>query len=466
MSNDSFDIVVIGAGPGGYVAAIRAAQLGMKVGVVEQDALGGICLNWGCIPTKALLRNAEIIHLLKRSEEFGIKIKGMEIDFSHIIKRSRDVAGQLSRGVSFLFKKNKIEHIKGFGRIDKDRTVQVLDKNGKILKILKPKRTILATGARPKTIPGVDIDGKKIISYFEAMVLEKIPKSMIIIGAGAIGVEFAYFYNALGTDVTIVEMLPQVLPLEDAEISKVLEKAFKKYGIKMHLESKVDSVNSKGRQVVVGISDKRGKTELKAEKALMAIGVQGNIENLGLEELGIPTEGGFVNVDEFYRTGVEGVLAIGDVIGPPLLAHVGSAEGITAVESIAGMSPLPLDYGNMPNCTFCMPQVASLGLTEAKAKEAGYKLKIGRFPFRANGKSLAYGEPEGLVKLIFDDRYGELLGAHIIGAEATELIASLGIGKTLETTFHEIHKTVHAHPTMSEAVMEAAADAEDSAIHI
>ena len=465
-TNNTFDLIVIGAGPGGYVAAIRAAQLGLKVGVVERDELGGICLNWGCIPTKSLLRNAEIVNLIKRSEEFGIKISGMELDFNRIVQRSRDTANQLSKGVNFLFRKNKVEHIRGFGRFNADKSIQVLDKNGNITQTLQSKRTIIATGARPKTVPGIEIDGKKVISYFEAMVLKEIPKSMIIIGAGAIGVEFAYFYNALGAEVSIVEMMPRILPIEDEEITKILQREFKKAKMKIYTDTKVSKVDTKGKSVAVSVEMKSGKKELKGDVALMAIGVQGNIENLGLEELGVKVENGDIKVDEFYHTNVDGIYAIGDVIGPPWLAHVGSAEGITCVEAMAGKSPLPIDYTNIPGCTYCLPQVASLGLTEEKAKEAGYDLKIGRFPFRASGKALAYGEPEGLVKLIFDAKYGELLGAHIIGAEATELIASLGIGKSLETTFHEIHKTVHAHPTFSEAIMEAAADAEDAAIHI
>ncbi len=465
-TNSAFDLIIIGAGPGGYVAAIRAAQLGMKVGVVERDALGGICLNWGCIPTKSLLRNAEIVNLIKRSEEFGIKISGMKLDFARIIQRSRDTANQLSKGVNFLFRKNKVEHIRGFGRFNPDKSIQILDKNGSITQTLQSKRTIIATGARPRTVPGIEIDRKKVISYFEAMVLKGIPKSMIIIGAGAIGVEFAYFYNALGTEVTIVEMMPRILPVEDEEIAKILQREFKKSKMKIYTDTKVSGVDTKSKGVTVSIEMKSGRKELKGDIVLMAIGVQGNIENIGLEELGVKVENGDIKVDEFYHTNIDGIYAIGDVIGPPWLAHVGSAEGITCVEAMAGKSPLPVDYTNIPGCTYCLPQVASLGMTEEKAKEAGYDLKIGRFPFRASGKALAYGEPEGLVKLIFDAKYGELLGAHIIGAEATELIASLGIGKSLETTYHEIHKTIHAHPTFSEAVMEAAADAEDAAIHI
>ncbi len=465
-NNDTYDLAVIGAGPGGYVAAIRAVQLGMKVGVVERAELGGICLNWGCIPTKALLRNAEILRLFHRSEEFGIKVQAMEIDLGKMVERSRAIAGQLSKGVHFLFRKNKIDSIKGSGHVNPDKTIQVTDEKGKEVTTIKSKRAIIATGARPRAIPGVKIDGKKVLSYFEALVLKDIPQSMVIIGAGAIGIEFAYFYSALGTKVSIVEMMPRILPIEDKEISNILQKEFKKSGIDIYTETTVKSVGTKGKNVTVTVSSKDGESKLEGDVALMAVGVQGNVENIGLEELGIEMENGNIKVNEFYRTNVDGIYAIGDVIGPPWLAHVGSAEGIVAVEAMAGKSPLPIDYSNIPNCTYCMPQVASLGMTEEKAREAGHELKIGRFPFRANGKSLAYGEPEGMVKLIFDAKYGELLGAHIIGAEATELIASLGIGKTLETTYHEIHKTVHAHPTMSEAIMEAAADAEEEAIHI
>jgi dihydrolipoamide dehydrogenase len=464
--SEQYDLVVLGAGPGGYVAAIRAAQLGMNVAVVEKDDVGGICLNWGCIPTKSLLRNAEIYHLFKRSKEFGFTVSGLEVDFSKVIKRSRQVSERLVKGIQFLLKKNEIDSIKGFGRLVKNNTIEVLDDKQKVVQTIQAKNIIVATGARPREIPGVKFDGKKVISSKEAMVLPKIPESMIIIGAGAIGVEFAYFYNAFGTKVTVVEMLPHILPIEDAEIVQVLERSFKKSKINILADTKVESVDAKGEKVNVTVSNEKGEQKLEADVALMAIGVRGNIENIGLDELGVELEKGYIKVDETYQTNVPGIFAIGDIIGPPWLAHVASAEGITAVEFMADKNPKPVDYSNIPGCTYCIPQVASLGLTEEKAIEAGYKLKIGRFPFRGIGKALAYGESDGMVKLIFDAKYGELLGAHIIGADATELIAEMGIAKSLETTFEEIHKTIHAHPTMSEAIMEAAAAADGAAIHI
>ncbi len=466
ISSQSFDLAILGAGPGGYVAAIRAAQLGMSVAVIERDEIGGVCLNWGCIPTKSLLRNAEVYHLIRKSEEFGIKISGMEIDFAKVIKRSRQVSNRLVKGVQFLFRKNNITSIKGFGKITPAKTIEIFNENGQNSQTVNAKNIIFATGARPREIPGVKIDGKKVISAKEAMLLASIPESMVIIGAGAIGVEFAYFYNTFGTKITMVEMLPQILPVEDKEISAILQKNFKKAKIDILTETRVNSVTEKGKQIQVSVSNKDGEQKLSADLALVAIGVQGNVENIGLEEIGVVTEKGYIKVDESYRTNVSGLYAIGDIIGPPWLAHVASAEGIHVVESIAGKNPAAVDYNNIPGCTYCMPQVASIGMTEEKAKAAGYELKIGRFPFRANGKALAYGDYEGLVKLIFDAKYGELLGAHIIGAEATEMIAELGVAKSLETTYHEIHKTIHAHPTMSEAIMEAAADAGEAAIHI
>ena len=464
--SEKYDLVVLGTGPGGYVAAIRGAQLGMKVAVVEKDDVGGICLNWGCIPTKSLLRNAEIYHLFKRSKEFGFTVSGLEVDFSKVIKRSRQVSERLVKGIQYLLKKNKIDSIMGFGRLAKNNTIEVLDDKQKVIQTVHAKNIIVATGARPREIPNVKFDGKKVISSKEAMVLPSIPESMIIIGAGAIGIEFAYFYNAFGTKVTVVEMLPHILPIEDEEIVHVLERSFKKSKINVLVDTKVEAVDAKGKKVKVTVSNEKGEQKLEADVALMAIGVQGNIENIGLDELGVELEKGYIKVDEFYQTNIPGIFAIGDIIGPPWLAHVASAEGITAVEFMADKNPKPVDYTNIPGCTYCIPQVASLGLTEEKAKEAGYELKIGRFPFRGIGKALAYGESEGMVKLIFDARYGELLGAHIVGADATELIAEMGIAKSQETTFEEIHKTIHAHPTMSEAIMEAAAAADGSAIHI
>lgn len=464
MSERTYDIAILGGGPGGYVAAIRAAQLGLKTVVVERDRLGGICLNWGCIPTKALLKNAEIYTLFKHANDWGISCENLRFDFSKIIKRSRDVANKLSKGIEYLFKKNKVDHIGGTGRLAGKGVVEV-SKNGSPSDIVRAKHVIIATGGRPRSLPGVAIDGKQIISSTEAMLLPEAPKSMIIIGAGAIGIEFAYFYNAFGTKVTVVEMMPTILPNDDAEITKMLEGILEKTGIEIHTESKVESVAT-SKEVVVEIARKDGKKELKGDLALMAVGVQGNVENLGLEELGVMTERGYLKVDDRYRTNVEGIYGIGDVIGPPLLAHVASAEGITCVETIAGKETQGVNYDNIPSCTYCQPQVASIGLTEEKARERGLELKIGRFPLRASGKSLAIGETEGLVKLIFDAKYGELLGAHILGSEATEMIAELGMAKSLESTAHQIVKTVHAHPTLAESIMEAAADAYGEAIHI
>jgi len=468
MSATSFDydIVIIGGGPGGYVAAIRAAQKGLKTAVVERDALGGICLNWGCIPTKALLKSAEIAHNLKRASEFGFNVPDYSFDFKKIIQRSREVAEMNSKGVSFLFKKNKIEHITGFGKLIDPHTVAVQDNSGKEVKKLSADRIIIATGGRPRSFPGVEFDRKKIISSKEAMLLEAPPKQMIIIGAGAIGVEFAYFYNSFGTEVHLIEMLPHILPVEDAEISAQLERAFKKQGIKLYTDSRVESLKKTTKGVKVKITRREKESEIEGEVALVAIGIQGNVENLGLEELGIQLEKGFIKVNKFYQTSVPDIYAIGDVIGAPWLAHVASHEGIIAVEHMRGVEPRPMDYKNIPGCTYCQPQVASIGLTEEAARKEGYEIRVGKFPFRASGKARAISEVDGMVKLIFDEKYGELLGAHIIGPEATELIAELGIAKTLETTFAEIQNTVHAHPTLSEAIMEAAGDAVGEAIHI
>jgi len=468
-TNTQFDVVVVGGGPGGYVAAIRASQLGLKVGVVERDKLGGICLNWGCIPTKALLRNAEIYNLMNNAEEFGITVKGLSFDFEKVVQRSRKISDRISKGVGFLFKKNKIEHISGFGRISGKGKVDVYKNpdDEKHEKTLKAKHIIISTGARPRSIPDVKIDKKKIISYFEAMVPKAVPKSMVIIGAGAIGVEFAYFYNAFGTKVTLVEMMPTILPVEDKEVTKVVADRFKKSGIDIHTDTKVEKIDTSGKGVKVTVSGKDGKKkDISADKALMAIGVQGNIENIGLEDAGVKTEKGHIKVDEYYRTDVEGIYAIGDVIGAPWLAHVASHEGIVCVEKIAGAETHPINYDNIPGCTYCQPQVASIGFTEEKAKEKGYDIKVGKYPFRVHGKAIAAGETEGFVKLIFDSKYGELLGAHIVGSEATELIAELGMAKTLEATKEEIIRTVHAHPTLAEAIMEAAGDAYGEAIHL
>ena len=462
-----YDLAILGGGPGGYVAAIRAAQLGMKVGCVERDRLGGICLNWGCIPSKALLKSAEVMSLFKDSKDYGISYENLRVDFKKVIKRSRDAANRLSQGVEFLFKKNKIERISGSGRFVNEKTILVTDNYGKEVANVEGKNVIISTGARPRELPGIRIDRKKVITSAEAMILESIPKDMIIIGAGAIGAEFAYFYNMFGAKITLIEMMPNILPIEDVEVTAVLEREFRKQGIEVLTETKVDSAVSSGNGVSVKITNKKGSQELKAEIALVAIGIQGNSDNLELDKIGVEVDKSWIKVDKTnYKTAVNGVYAIGDVIGAPWLAHVASAEGIRCVEGIAGVETEPLDYNSIPGCTYCQPQVASIGITEAKAKELNYETKIGRFPFTANGKAIATNEAVGFVKLIFDAKYGELLGAHIIGHGATELIAELGVAKKLETTPYEIIRTVHAHPTLSEAVMEAAEDALGHAIDI
>ncbi len=464
MPERQFDIAIIGGGPGGYVAAIRASQLGFKAAVIERDRLGGICLNWGCIPTKALLRNAEILNIFRDSEEWGIHQKDLSFDFGRIIKRSRDVALRNSKGVEYLFKKYKIEHISGFGQLAGPGKVEV-QWEGKPVETVSAKHIIIATGARPRSLPEVKIDGKRIISSSEAMVLPAPPKSMVIIGAGAIGVEFAYFYRAFGTKVTIVEMMPTILPIEDAEISKLLASNFRKAGIEILTSTTVESAKGSKTLDIVVVT-KEGRREITADIALMAVGVQGNVEEIGLENLGVKVDRSWIQVDDFGRTSVEGIYAIGDVAGPPWLAHVASREGVVCVEAIAGRNPAPIDYENIPSCTYCQPQVASVGLTEEKAIAAGHQIKVGRFPFTASGKARAIGETEGLVKLLFDAKYGELLGAHILGSDATEMIAELTVAKTLETSAHQLAHTIHAHPTLSEAIMEAAANAYGEAINI
>jgi dihydrolipoamide dehydrogenase len=464
VAERSFDVVVIGGGPGGYTTAIRSAQLGMKTGIIERDRLGGICLNWGCIPSKALLKNAEILQTFKKSTEWGISYDNLKIDFPKIIQRSRGVADRLSKGVEFLMKKNKIEYLAGTATLTGPGSIEVATSGG--TDRVSAKHIIVATGARPRAIPGVAFDRKKIITSTEAMTLPKQPASMIIIGAGAIGMEFAYFYNAIGTKVTVVEMMPGILPIEDRELTKLMETSFKKQGMEILTGTKVEGVKATADGVTVSVSGAEGKKDLQGDVALVAIGVQGNVENIGLEKLGVTVERNHINVDQDYRTNVPGVYAIGDVIGPPWLAHVASAEGIHCVEAIAGRKPEPLDYGSIPGCTYCQPQIASVGLTEAKAREAGHELKIGTFPFRPLGKAVAIGETEGMVKLIFDAKYGELLGAHIMGSEATEMIAELVVAKRLETTGKDLFHAVHAHPTLSEAVMEAAAAAYGEAINI
>ncbi len=465
MAQKMFDVIVIGGGPGGYTAAIRAAQLGFHACVVERDRLGGVCLNWGCIPSKALLRNAELIHMFRKAEEWGISYENLRFDFGKIIKRSRAVADKVSKGVEFLMKKNKIDHIQGFARLTKTNVVEV-SADGRSPETITARHILVATGARPRSVPGVTIDRQRIITSTEAMTLPNQPKSMIIVGAGAIGMEFAYFYNSLGTKVTVVEMMPHVLPVEDQEISKMMESSFKKQGVEILTGTKVEGAKSSGNDVTVQVLSPNGRRELGGDVALIAVGVQGNVENIGIEQAGVVVERGCLKVDSDYRTNIPGIYAIGDVIGPPWLAHVASAEGIHCVEAIAGLNPEPLDYQSIPGCTYCQPQVASVGLTEEKARSEGYELNIGRFPFRPLGKAVAIGETEGVVKLIFDAKYGELLGAHIMGSEATEMIAELVVAKRLETTGKQLFHTVHAHPTLTEAVMEAAAAAYGEAINI
>lgn len=464
----NYDIVVLGGGPGGYVAAIRAAQLGYKTAVVEKDNLGGICLNWGCIPTKSLLKNAELYdHAKNHSEEFGFTFSDLKFDFTKIIQRSRGVSEKIVKGVQFLIKKNKIDHIQGFGRFIANNKLEILDNNKKKIDEVEGKHIIIATGARPRSIDAIPIDRKNIITSTEAMSLDKQPKSLIVIGAGAIGVEFAYFYNVLGTEITIIEMLDNILPIEDKEVSDTLARSFKKRGLKIHTSTKVEKAEVKGKSVVVTIEKNGKKEELKADKVLSAIGVQGNVEGIGLEDIGVEVERNHIKVDKkTYKTNIDKVYAIGDVIGPPWLAHVASHEAIHCIEKIHGINHPPIDYDSIPGCTYCQPQVASIGLTEAKAKEKGYEIKIGKFPYSASGKAGAIGEREGFTKIIFDAKYGEILGAHIIGAEATELIAEIGIAKTLEATYETILQTVHAHPTLSEMIMEAAGQAYGEAIHI
>jgi dihydrolipoamide dehydrogenase len=462
----TYDLIIIGSGPGGYVAAIRASQLGMKVGVVEKSELGGICLNWGCIPTKSLLKSGQVFNYVKHAADYGVSIEGeAKADFEKMIQRSRGVADGMSKGIQFLFKKNKIDHIQGFGKLKNNKTVEVTDTEGKKQEI-EAKHIILATGARSKELPNLKQDGKKIIGYREAMTLPKQPKSMIVVGSGAIGSEFANFYNAIGTEVTLVEFLPNVVPNEDEEVSKQLGRSFKKAGIKVMVDSSVESVDTKGKLCKVVIKTKKGEETHEVEIVLSAIGVTPNLENIGIEDLGIELEKGKVKVDDFYKTNMDGIYAIGDIVHGPALAHVASAEGITCVEKIAGLNPEPINYKNIPACTYTSPEVASVGLTETAAKEAGFEIKVGKFPFTASGKASAAGEKDGFVKLIFDEKYGELLGAHLIGANVTEMIAELVVAKKLETTGHEIIKSIHPHPTMSEAIMEAAAAAYGEVIHI
>lgn len=464
-SMSKYDVIVIGSGPGGYVAAIRASQLGLKVGVVEKAELGGICLNWGCIPTKALLKSANVFEYIKHASDYGIEVKDAKPDLTGMVKRSREVAAGMSKGIQFLFKKNKIDHIVGFGKLKKGGKVEVTRADGKKTDY-EAKHIILATGGRSRELPALKIDGKKIIGYREAMVLEQQPKKMLVVGSGAIGVEFAYFYNTIGTEVTIVEFLPNVVPVEDVEVSKALEKSFKKAGITIYTSSEVTAVDTKGKGCVSTVKTPSGEIKIESDVVLSAVGVTANLEGIGLEEVGVKTDKGKVVVDEFYKTNVPGVYAIGDIVKGQALAHVASAEGIICVEKIAGHHPEPLDYNNIPGCTYCSPEIASVGYTEEAAKKAGYQIKVGKFPFTASGKAKAAGAPDGFVKVIFDAKYGEWLGAHFIGANVTEMIAEVVAARKLETTGHEIIKAVHPHPTMSEAVMEAAAAAYGEVIHL
>ncbi len=461
-----YDLLIIGSGPGGYVAAIRASQLGLKTAVVERESLGGICLNWGCIPTKSLLKSAQVLDYFKHAEEYGIKIEGeVKPEFDKIVARSRNVAEGMSKGIQYLFKKNKIDVISGTGKLKSKGVVTVADAEGKAIDI-EASHIILATGARSRELPNLKKDGKKIIGYRKAMTLDKLPESMVVVGSGAIGSEFANFYTTMGTKVTLVEFLPNVVPVEDEEVSKQLGRSFKKMGMKVMTSSTVESVDTSGKKCKVLIKTAKGEETVEADIVLSAVGITPNTENLGLEELGVNMDKGKVKVDDYYQTNVAGVYAIGDIVDGPALAHVASAEGITCVEKIAGHSPQPVDYTNIPGCTYTNPEVASVGMTEKAAKEAGYTLKVGKFPFTASGKASASGTKEGFVKLIFDEKYGELLGAHMIGANVTEMIAELVLAKKLETTGEEIFKAIHPHPTMSEAVMEAAAAAYGEVIHI
>ena len=460
-----YDLLVLGSGPGGYVAAIRASQLGMKVGVIEKESLGGICLNWGCIPTKALLKSANVYEYIKHSEDYGIKIKGSEIDFDGMVKRSRNVAEGMSKGIQFLFKKNKIDPIMGFGKLKPGKKIEVEAEDGKKT-TYEADHIIVATGGRSRELPALPIDNKKIIGYRKAMVMEKVPKKMVIVGSGAIGVEFAYFYNTIGTEVTIVEFMPRIVPVEDEEVSKALERNFKKAGINIMTSSEVTAVDTKGRGCKVTVKTKKGEEQLSCDVVLSAVGISTNLEGIGLEDVGVATDKGKVIVDDYYKTNIPGIYAIGDIVHGPALAHVASAEGIICVEKISGQHVEPLDYKNIPGCTYCSPEIASVGYTEAQAKEAGYDIKVGKFPFSASGKASAAGAKEGFVKVIFDAKYGEWLGAHMIGANVTEMIAEVVAARKLETTGHEIIKSVHPHPTMSEAVMEACAAAYDEVIHI
>ena len=460
-----YDIIVLGSGPGGYVTAIRASQLGFKTAVIEKENLGGVCLNWGCIPTKALLKSAQVFDYLKHASDYGLTISEYDKDFTAVVQRSRGVADGMSKGIQFLMKKNKIDVIEGAGKIKTGKKIDVTDADGKVTEY-SADHIIIATGARSRELPNLPQDGVKVIGYRQAMTLPTQPKSMIVVGSGAIGVEFAHFYNAMGTDVTIVEFMPNIVPVEDEDISKQMERSMKKAGVKIMTNASVEKVDTSGSGVKATVKTAKGEEILEADIILSAVGIKSNIENIGLEEVGISTDKDKILVNDFYQTNVAGYYAIGDVVPGPALAHVASAEGITCVEKIAGMHVDSIDYGNIPGCTYATPEIASVGLTEKAAREKGYDLKIGKFPFSASGKAKAAGTPDGFVKVIFDAKYGEWLGCHMIGAGVTDMIAEAVLGRKLETTGHEVLKTIHPHPTMSEAVMEAVAAAYDEVIHM
>ena len=460
-----YDVVILGSGPGGYVTAIRASQLGLKVAVIEKENLGGVCLNWGCIPTKALLKSAQVFQYIQHAADYGITVNEASADFNAVIARSRGVAEGMSKGVQFLMKKNKIDVIDGFGTVKPGKKVEVKDKDGKVSTV-EGKNIIIATGARARQLPNVKIDGEKVIDYRKAMILDKQPKSLVVIGSGAIGVEFAYVYASMGTKVTIVEFMPNIVPVEDEDISKELLKQYKKLGVEVHTSSSVEKVDISGKGCVSTVKTPKGEITIESDIVLSAAGIQANIEGIGLEDVGIVTDKGKIIVDKYYQTNIPGYYAIGDVVPGQALAHVASAEGIICVEKIAGHHPQPLNYGNIPGCTYCTPEIASVGYTEKAAKEAGYEIKVGKFPFSASGKAKAAGVPEGFVKVIFDAKYGEWLGCHMIGANVTEMIAEAVVARNLETTGMDIVKSVHPHPTMSEAIMEAAAAAYGEVIHL
>ena len=461
---ENHDVVILGSGPGGYVTAIRASQLGFNTAIIEKESLGGICLNWGCIPTKALLKSAEVYEYLNHAESYGIEVENFSKNFEKVIQRSRNVAGTMSKGVNFLMKKNKIKVYTGFGKLEVDKTITVTNDEQKTT--IKATHIILATGARSRDIDSLKKDGEKIIGYRKAMVLEKQPNEMIIVGSGAIGIEFAYFYNSMGTKVTLVEYAENIAPNEDKDISKELEKILKKSGINILCSSKVTDSKINGEKVDVTIENKKETLTISGDAILSAVGIKSNIEGIGIEELGIEVENDKIKVDNYYKTNIENIYAIGDVVSGPALAHVASAEGITCIENIKGLKPNPIDYNNIPGCTYCKPEVASVGYTEEKAINEGYDIKVGKFPFSASGKAQASGQSNGFVKVIFDSKYGEWLGCHMIGSNVTEMISEAVVGRKLETTAHEVLKAIHPHPTMSEAVMEAVADAYDEVIHL